>query len=80
MGKFKGYIRVIDKREDAPPPPPPPFDIGKMKSTQEYVARVYVIDAHHLFPADEDGSADPYLALKLGRGRKKKVGVILFFA
>uniref|UniRef100_A0A7S3CX03 C2 domain-containing protein n=1 Tax=Palpitomonas bilix TaxID=652834 RepID=A0A7S3CX03_9EUKA len=73
VGKFKGFVRVIDNRPGAVAPPPPPFDLTKMKSANEYVARIYVIDAHHLFPADDNGSADPYLVLKLGRGRKKRV-------
>jgi hypothetical protein len=67
VGKFKGIVRVLKSRDEAPL-----FDLDQFLNPQPYLVRVYVLDALNLHPKDVNNRCDPYLRVSLGDGRRRE--------
>jgi hypothetical protein len=61
-GKFKGYVRVIQKDV---PPPPLPMDMSELFIEQRVCVRLYLLRAYNLPPMDLNGSTDSYPEIEL---------------
>merc|ERR1719217_667372 len=61
-GKFKGYVRVIQKDF---PPPPLPMDMSELFIEQRVCVRLYLLRAYNLPPMDLNGSTDSYPEIEL---------------
>lgn len=61
-GKFKGYVRVMQKDV---PPPPLPMDMAELFLEKRVVVRLYLLKAYNLPPMDLNGSTDSYPEIEL---------------
>jgi hypothetical protein len=61
-GKFKGYVRVMQK---GVPPPVLPIDMAELFMEKRVVVRLYLLKAYNLPPMDLNGSTDSYPVIKL---------------
>jgi hypothetical protein len=61
-GKFKGYVRVMQKDV---PPPPLPLDMAELFIEKRVVVRLYLLKAFNLPPMDLNGSTDSYPEIEL---------------
>ena len=65
-GKFKGYVRVMQKDV---PPPVLPIDMAELFIEKRVVVRLYLLKGYNLPPMDLNGSTDSYPVIKLaGKG------------
>jgi len=61
-GKFKGYVRVMQKDV---PPPPLPMDMTELFIETKICVRLYLLRAYNLPPMDLNGSTDSYPEIEL---------------
>merc|ERR1719453_1040645 len=61
-GKFKGYVRVMQKDV---PPPVLPVDMAELFIEKRVVVRLYLLKGYNLSPMDLNGSTDSYPVIKL---------------
>ena len=61
-GKFKGYVRIVQK---GVPPPPQPMDMSELFIENKVVVRLYLLRAYNLPPMDLNGSTDSYPEIEL---------------
>jgi hypothetical protein len=61
-GKFKGYVRVMQK---GVPPPVLPIDMAELFMEKRVVVRLYLLKAYNLPPMDLNGSTDSYPYIQL---------------
>jgi len=61
-GKFKGYVRVIQKDV---PAPLLPLDMAELFLEKRVVVRLYLLKAYNLPPMDLNGSTDSYPVIEL---------------
>jgi hypothetical protein len=61
-GKFKGYVRIMQKDV---PPPPLPMDMSELFIENRVCVRLYLLRAYNLPPMDLNGSTDSYPEIEL---------------
>lgn len=61
-GKFKGYVRIMQKDV---PPPPLPMDMSELFIESRVCVRLYLLRAYNLPPMDLNGSTDSYPEIEL---------------
>jgi hypothetical protein len=61
-GKFKGYVRIMQKDV---PPPPLPMDMSELFIETRVMVRLYLLRAYNLPPMDLNGSTDSYPEIEL---------------
>ena len=76
VGTLKGLVRVLKRKQDAEKGLP--ADLPTLLTPKRYRVRLYVLQASSLFPADECGTSDAYLKVRLAGEEQGSRDLALF--